>query len=61
MAQKGAKYVLVRWMEEDKLGVMPITAIPPGKRNDAFLGLITPMKWSGGKTYHAELLQLSSK
>ena len=50
------QFVLVRWLEEESIGVMPCSAAPPGV--SLYPGL---MKWKGKKQYEVEILKVSSK
>lgn len=52
MAKK--EYVLVRWVEEESVGVMPVSAI----KESYFVGKICEVKFSG-KLYDAEILKIS--
>lgn len=52
-------FMLVRWIEDEKIGVMPVSAVQKG--NPVQVGAIVPVKWSAGKYYDAEILQLSGK
>ncbi len=53
------EFVLVRWLEEETIGVMPCSAAPPGV--SLYPGLTTLMKWKGKKQYEVEILKVSSK
>ena len=55
------KFVLVRWVEEDSVGVMPIAAAPNSK--DIYVGCFTKMTWTpkGKKLYDVEVLKISGK
>ncbi len=55
------KYVLVRWLEDEKVGVMPFTNIIKGR---AYPGATVDMKWGSRKSvkvYEAESLKISGK
>lgn len=52
------KFALVRWIEEESVGVMPAGAAPKGE--DLYVGCLTKMKWGNGKKlYDVEILKLS--
>lgn len=51
--------MLVRWLEDEKIGIMPVTSVQKG--NDVHVGAVVPVKWSGRKYYDAEILQLSGE
>ena len=51
-------FVLVRWVEDNSIGVMPVSAAEKGTR--LFPGLTTSMKWRK-KKYEAEILKISRK
>ncbi len=53
------KYLLVRWLEEDAVGIMPSSAVH--KEDKATVGAIVRMKWKGKTFYDAEILKMSSK
>ena len=51
-----SKFVLVSWVEEGSVGVMPLTAARD--RDKLHIGVVVPMKFQG-KYYDAELLKIS--
>ena len=51
-------YLLVRWIEEDSVGVMPSTALKKGQMPS--VGVITELKYSS-KFYEAEILKISGE
>lgn len=53
------EFVLVRWVQDETVGVMPATAAGKGER--LYPGLLTKMKWKGKKSYEVEILKISSK
>lgn len=62
MAKGGSsskKFVLVRWMEDETVGVMPISAVM--EDYTPYSGAIVKMRWRGKKLYDAEILKISGK
>ena len=54
------KFALVRWLDEEQIGVMPVSAAP--NVESMFVGSITQMKWNKGKKlYDVEILKVSCK
>jgi len=53
------EFILVRWLERDQIGVMPISAIV--KEHKAYVGAIVGLKWKGKQVYDAEILKISRK
>ena len=51
------EYVLVRWIEDESVGVMPISAVAKGYNPSA--GATIKMRWRGKKEYEAEILKIS--
>ena len=47
MPAEGSKFVLVRWVEDESYGVMPLRAVPPKEQEDVYPGQFTRMKWRG--------------
>lgn len=54
-------FVLVRWVEDESFGVMPLSSVPPKEREDIYPGQFTRMKWRGKKLYEVEVLKVSGK
>ena len=52
------EFVLVRWIEEDQIGVMPISAVV--KTKPLSVGAVVGVKWKPGQVYDAEILKISS-
>ena len=52
------QFTLVRWIEDDTIGVMPISAVE-GKDCMPCVGASIDMHWRGKKTYKAEILRIS--
>lgn len=50
--------VLVRWYEDESVGVMPISSVQKGEK--VYVGATVNMKFKG-KTYEAEILKLSGE
>jgi len=46
-------FILVRWVEDETLSMLPATAICPGKK--VYIGAFSSSKWSG-KFYSGEVL-----
>lgn len=55
------KYMLVRWVEEESVGVMPSTAVHKEDKAKAIIGDIVRLKWSGKQYYDAEILKTSGE
>ena len=53
------QFALVRWTEDEKVGVMPISAVV--KDYTPYVGAIVKMRWRGKKLYEAEILKISGK
>lgn len=53
------EFVLVRWVEDESFGVMPLSAVPPKEREDVYPGQFVRMKWRGKKLYEVEVLKVS--
>lgn len=52
------RWTLVRWIDEEKIGIMPASYVATGYT--ATVGAIVPMKWYGGTaTYDVEILKMS--
>ena len=51
-------YLLVRWIEEDSVGVMPSTTLKKGQM--ASVGMTTELKYNS-KFYDAEILKVSGE
>lgn len=52
------KYILVRWIDEENLSVLPVSAIHPGQTVSH--GAFGEFKW-GGKYYEGEILGVSGE
>lgn len=61
MSAEGSEFVLVRWVEDESYGVMPLSAVPQKEREDVYPGQFTRMKWQGKMLYDVEVLKVSSK
>lgn len=59
MPPKGKEktFVLVRWLEDETVSVMPLTAIH--QDFTAHVGAVVRVKWSRRKYYDAEILKIS--
>ena len=53
------EFVLVRWLDEDQIGVMPMSAIVKDKA--VYVGAVVEIKWKPREVYDAEILKISSK
>ena len=51
------KYCLVRWLEDESVGVMPLSS---SKTPDVYVGKMTEFKYCG-KYYDAEILKISGE
>ena len=56
--KKGQEFILVRWLTDETIGVMPMSAVH--KDDELRVGHTARVKW-GSKFFSAEILQLSSK
>lgn len=54
--EMSGQFVLVRWLIDECVGVMPISAAQKG--SDVSPGTIVKMKWSGKTFYDAEILSM---
>lgn len=54
------KLALVRWLEDEMVGVMPLTAAKDDP-STIFPGTKTMMKWKGKKQYEVQILQVSGE
>ena len=52
------RFALVRWVEEESVGVMPLSAVK--KNSNIFVGAIVEMKFKKA-FYDAEVLKISGK
>ena len=59
MASSSKQFVLVRWTEDEMVGVMPISAVM--KDYTPQVGAVVKMKWRGKQVYEAEILKISGK
>ena len=57
------EFTLVRWVEDDTVGIMPLTAVVAGTNCTSMpcVGAVVDMRWRGRKTYEAEILRISRK
>ena len=55
----GQQLCLVRWVEDDQVGVMPVSSV--SKDYKPRVGVTVDMRWKGKTTYKAEILKISSK
>jgi len=53
-------FVLVQWIEDDSVGVMPMTAVK-AEEKERSVGAVVDIRWKGKKTYPAEILKISSE
>ena len=51
------EFTLVRWIEDDTIGAMPLSAVAEDSR--PYAGAVVDMRWRGKKTYEAEILKIS--
>lgn len=52
------KFILVRWLEEESLSVIPASTARQGQK--VYVGVFGDFKWAG-KFYEGEVLSLSGK
>ena len=52
--------VLVRWLEDETVGVMPMSAISKEDKGNVYPGAIAKLKWKK-KLYEAEILKISGR
>ena len=55
----GKEFALVRWLEDETVGVMPLSSVKKGY--NPFAGATVKMKWRGKREYEAEILKISRK
>ena len=55
---KSMAFVLVRWLDDESVGVMPISAVKTNANNSVYVGAFVEVKWGRG---YAEILKLSGK
>ena len=58
MAKKRTEFALVRWVDEESVGVMPTSAVRSGQK--VYVGSFADMKYNG-KYYEVEILKISGK
>lgn len=51
-------FALVRWLEEESVGVMPLSAVRSGQKT--FVSAIVQMKYQG-RYYEAQILEISGE
>ena len=62
MAKRGnsnKQFALVRWTEDEAVGVMPISMVM--QDYTPYAGAIVKMRWRGKKLYDAEILKILGK
>ena len=59
--RNGRGFVLVRWLEEESIGVMPVRSIHEDDHDRVFVGAFVRVKWTTNKYYDTEILKLSGK
>ena len=52
------KFAVVRWVDEESVGVMPLSAVRSGQK--PYVGSFVEMKYQS-KYYEAEILKIDSK
>ena len=55
-ARSKSSFMLVRWLEDERVGVMPVSAAKPGLK--PYVGAFVNVKWMRGY-YEAEILCIS--
>ena len=59
-AAKLKGWMLVRWIDEEKIGLMPASGVVKGYT--PYVGAVVGMKWNRGKENHnAEILKMFGK
>ena len=58
-SKAGQQLCLVCWVENDQVGVMPVSSV--SKDYKPRVGVTVDMRWKGKITYKAEILKISSK
>ena len=51
------QFCLVRWIEDDQVGVMPVSSV--SKDSKPVVGAEVDMRWKGKAVYKAEILKIS--
>lgn len=57
-ASSKQEFALVRWLVDESVGVMPVTAVKKGL--EAYVGVVVAMRFHK-KLYDAEILKISGK
>ena len=52
---------MARWLDDESVGVMPISAVKTDANSSVHVGAFVEVKWGRGKYYDAEILKLSGK
>ena len=59
MTKAEKEFTLVRWVEDDTVGIMAISAATNESKSKPYVGAVVNMRWRGKKTYEAEILRIS--
>ncbi len=54
------KFLLVSWVEDQTVGVMPMSAVHKDSAQNIVAGSVIKVKWSS-KYYEAEIIKISGK
>jgi len=57
---KAQQFCLVRWLEDETVSVVLASSAADSKQNPC-VGAIQKFKWTGGKSFDAEVLKLSGE
>ena len=56
---KERQFVLVRWLDDETVSVMPLSAVCKDDR--AYVGAVVKVRWNGWKLYDAEIMKISGE
>ena len=54
------QYILVRWLEDESVGIMPISAVHKDSQAQTHVGAVVDIKF-GRRYYTGEILQISGE
>lgn len=57
---KKKKFILVNWVEDQTIGVMPLSSVRKEDAENIAVGSVCQVKW-GSKYFSAEVLKMSGK
>ena len=58
--QKKSHFILVRWLQDETVGVMPQSAVHKDAQSSTYVGSMVQVKY-GRKFYDAEILKIASE